>query len=41
MAGLGTEYQICPPSRLKGRFGRIDSGKMYTEPKARDIFTTN
>jgi hypothetical protein len=27
-----------PRSRLKGRFGRIENGKKYTEPKARDFF---
>ncbi|MDP6883061.1 MAG: hypothetical protein QF830_02900, partial [Rhodospirillales bacterium] len=41
MAGPGTEPQIGPPSRLKGRFGRIDTGKKYTEPKARDFLTTD
>jgi hypothetical protein len=41
MAWLGTESQIGPPSRLKVRFGRIDTGKKYTEPQARDFFTTN
>jgi hypothetical protein len=42
MAWLGTQtLQIGPPSRLKGRFVRIDTGKKYTEPKARDFLTTN
>jgi hypothetical protein len=38
---LEEESQIGPQSRLKGRFGRIDTGKKYTEPTARDFFTTD
>jgi hypothetical protein len=41
MAWLGTEYQFGPPSRLKGRFIRTDTGEKYTEPKARDFYTTD
>ena len=37
--GWETDFQIGPPSRLKGRFVRIQPGEKYTEPKAKDFFT--